>query len=686
MPHTIICHSNTKLSLQRLSSLETTIRSETPKEMFRSNDYKYADRPVGCDSRSGGGSSKSSSLIVAAKADAETMNLVKSALTLYQERVNRDRNNNNDGGEDNGDNHRINGDDNSSDATSSKKNRKRARLESSTVSKTMAPTRIISAGSVVQTRQEQLEESDQSSKLLPTKEATTQRKEQQDGDDDSDQCTTSTTATCIFKGAVRGGVTKDDLIFPPKRRRRRRRREHSGSCRGAASTTAATATSFAEPWPVRRRSRRGKDAALAQLAEAIVSGQRTLFITGAGLSVGSGIRPFRGKEGLWSEVVWSKATRKAFRDDPAAWYNDFWLPHFPPSSYQGVHVPNEGHEAIAKLAALPLAPPNAGGSSDHGSSKKRNSSSNVNVITQNVDGLHSATVTDWNWSDQLIEAHGRLGLYKCIPESDSDTDDDSDHEEDRPVKLGNRRKVRTLRKDYYEFGDGADDKQQGGASDTIKESKACKDVTHVDHGDNNEDDQQRRNDKHKSEQKRRVICRYELQESFPATMMEETPKEVRNILLNAKTWNKKTPVQVSEPPKCPECVIPCMPQALLFDEGYHAHAFYQFERMEQWIAEADVLVFVGTSFQVTITDVALQHARETGKTVYNFNLDTTGTGALESTARLNAENIPGDVGETLPLLYQAVLDEMAARGMPCYDKDDDNNSVDDEDKNADVEE
>ena len=169
-------------------------------------------------------------------------------------------------------------------------------------------------------------------------------------------------------------------------------------------------------------------------------------------------------------------------------------------------------------------------------------------------------------------------------------------------------------------------------------------------------------------------------------MMEETPKEVRNILLNAKTWNKKTPVQVSEPPKCPECVIPCMPQALLFDEGYHAHAFYQFERMEQWIAEADVLVFVGTSFQVTITDVALQHARETGKTVYNFNLDTTGTGALESTARLNAENIPGDVGETLPLLYQAVLDEMAARGMPCYDKDDDSNSVDDEDKNADVEE
>ena len=53
----------------------------------------------------------------------------------------------------------------------------------------------------------------------------------------------------------------------------------------------------------KRRSRRG-NSSIASLAEAIISNKTVVFITGAGLSVKSGIRPFRGDDGLWTDVVW----------------------------------------------------------------------------------------------------------------------------------------------------------------------------------------------------------------------------------------------------------------------------------------------------------------------------------------------------------------------------------------------
>lgn len=78
----------------------------------------------------------------------------------------------------------------------------------------------------------------------------------------------------------------------------------------------------------RRRSRRITTAPiLKELARHIVSSQQpVLFITGAGLRcAASGIRTFRGPDGLWSHVVWRKATREEFRKDPLGWYNDFWV-------------------------------------------------------------------------------------------------------------------------------------------------------------------------------------------------------------------------------------------------------------------------------------------------------------------------------------------------------------------------
>jgi hypothetical protein len=61
------------------------------------------------------------------------------------------------------------------------------------------------------------------------------------------------------------------------------------------------------------------------------------------------------------------------------------------------------------------------------------------------------------------------------------------------------------------------------------------------------------------------------------------------------------------------------------------------------------LVFLGTSFAVRLTSVALEHAREHALPVYNFNLED----LLPSTVRLSASNIVGPANETLPALVEA---------------------------------
>jgi len=94
------------------------------------------------------------------------------------------------------------------------------------------------------------------------------------------------------------------------------------------------------------------------------------------------------------------------------------------------------------------------------------------------------------------------------------------------------------------------------------------------------------------------------------------------------------------------------PQALLFDEGYHSHDFYEFQKMEEWLAEAEVIVFVGTSFAVRLPEVTLEHARAMKIPVYNFNAHD----MLSPTPILDAYNIKGLAEETLPLLVQEVAE------------------------------
>lgn len=324
----------------------------------------------------------------------------------------------------------------------------------------------------------------------------------------------------------------------------------------AAPQTTTTTTTAAPSLSSLRRSSRG-NSSLFHLAQAIVEHQKhVVFITGAGISVASGIRPFRGPTGVWTHHIWTNSTREAFRRDPLEWYNDFWFPCLG-TLPQGHAKPNAGHETLeVLLRRFPFT---------------------LKMITQNVDGLHPP-------GPQTIEAHGRLGLFKCLPEDDSDTDSDSDTDDDRPVHLGHRRK-------------------------------------HA--------------------QSRRNGCPFRQLQSLSIDQIE--PPTLRQSIREGKG-------PLPELPYCPVCNNVVAPQALLFDEGYHSHDFYEFRKMEDWLSRAEVIVFVGTSFAVRLPEVTLEHCRNVGIPVYNFNTSD----MVAASSSLNANNIRGPSEVTLPLLLQEV--------------------------------
>lgn len=74
-------------------------------------------------------------------------------------------------------------------------------------------------------------------------------------------------------------------------------------------------------------------------------------------------------------------------------------------------------------------------------------------------------------------------------------------------------------------------------------------------------------------------------------------------------------------PKCERCGAPMRPLVLLFDEHYDSHADFQAWRGKKALNDADVLVFVGTSFSVGITSYALRCADVSGALTINVNVE-----------------------------------------------------------------
>ena len=132
--------------------------------------------------------------------------------------------------------------------------------------------------------------------------------------------------------------------------------------------------------------------ALDRAAECLVRARYTIALTGAGLSVESGIPPFRGPGGLWTRhgeppldgyQRFLRDPRKAWEDrlNPAGPMRELW-------EALAAARPNAGHLALVELEDLGVL---------------------RCTITQNVDNLHRLA-----GSGRLLEIHGNATLIRCI--------------------------------------------------------------------------------------------------------------------------------------------------------------------------------------------------------------------------------------------------------------------------------
>jgi NAD-dependent deacetylase len=125
--------------------------------------------------------------------------------------------------------------------------------------------------------------------------------------------------------------------------------------------------------------------AAAQLAELIRASDRIVALTGAGISVPSGIPDFRTPgDGLWAKVdPMEVAHIDAFHRDTRR----FWQFYRPRFSALADKQPNTAHRALAELESRGMLEA---------------------VITQNIDRLHAKAGTE-----HLVEVHGSIATSSC---------------------------------------------------------------------------------------------------------------------------------------------------------------------------------------------------------------------------------------------------------------------------------
>ena len=135
---------------------------------------------------------------------------------------------------------------------------------------------------------------------------------------------------------------------------------------------------------------RATDQEIIAAARAILEAQYAIALTGAGMSVESGIPPFRGPGGLWTKYgeppmngyqIFLEDPKKAWEERIKRQNDELWGP-------LKVAQPNLGHRAFAELEELGVL---------------------RFLITQNVDDLHRQA-----GQASLAEIHGNWKLLRCI--------------------------------------------------------------------------------------------------------------------------------------------------------------------------------------------------------------------------------------------------------------------------------
>lgn len=124
--------------------------------------------------------------------------------------------------------------------------------------------------------------------------------------------------------------------------------------------------------------------AIRQAARLLQGSQKTVALTGAGVSTESGIPDFRGRDGLWSRFdPMEYGTISAFRQDP----HKVWRMLSELIDIADAR-PNDGHLALATLEQKGLL---------------------AGIVTQNIDGLHHKA-----GSRRVVEFHGSIDSFSCL--------------------------------------------------------------------------------------------------------------------------------------------------------------------------------------------------------------------------------------------------------------------------------
>ena len=118
----------------------------------------------------------------------------------------------------------------------------------------------------------------------------------------------------------------------------------------------------------------------------LASSKNVIALTGAGISVESGIPPFRGKGGIWEKIdPMEFAHIDTFMKEPAKVWNVLLKDM---KEIIDKAKPNDGHNGLAELEKLGILKA---------------------VITQNVDGLHQKA-----GNRDVIEFHGNFAWQRCL--------------------------------------------------------------------------------------------------------------------------------------------------------------------------------------------------------------------------------------------------------------------------------